>query len=415
MKENAVFRKVALDRLASPEQLDQLLPVANLRGWLGLGALAVLLIAGITWSIVGRVPQAVQGTGILIKSGGVLEVLPVAGGQITDVAVTVGEQVTEGQVVARLAQPEVSARLQEAKAALADLRARHKVLVEFGDKNMALQADDLARQRSAAEQSMASARKVAAWTARKISIQSRLVNDGLLLRQTLLDSREKRQTALERLSQGSSLLAQIAVKELELKNQRQEQIATSQTKIAELERSVDQLDRELQVKTQVVTPYTGRILEILTEQGTMVETGEPLMRLDLAGRTVKGLEAVIFVPSGFGKQIQVGMPVLIAPTTVKQEEYGQMVARVVSVSDFPATVRGMQRVLKNEKLVETLAGADAPYEVRADLIVDPNTPSQYRWSSSQGPPQRIRSGTLAAASVVVAYRRPIQLLLPVLR
>jgi HlyD family secretion protein len=72
-------------------------------------------------------------------------------------------------------------------------------------------------------------------------------------------------------------------------------------------------------------------------------------------------------------------------------------------------------VLKNEKLVETLAGSDAPYEVRADLLIDPTTPSQHRWSSSRGPSERIRSGTLATARIVVAYRRPIQLLLPVLK
>jgi HlyD family secretion protein len=92
-----------------------------------------------------------------------------------------------------------------------------------------------------------------------------------------------------------------------------------------------------------------------------------------------------------------------------------MMATVTSVSDFPATVKGMQRVLKNEKLVDALSQDDTPYEVHADLIVDPTTPSHYRWSSSQGPPQEIRSGTLASAQIAVDHRRPIQLLFPILR
>jgi HlyD family secretion protein len=414
MKENAVFRKVSLDRLSSPEQLDQLLPVTDPRGWVALSAIGVVLLAGLGWGIAGSIPQNVQGTGILIKSGGVLEVVPVVGGLITDVSVNVGDTVTEGQVVARMVQPEVSARLQQAKASLADLRERHKQLEAFGDRNMALQADNLSRQRAAVEQSISSAQAMVRWTSGKIRIQSRLVEKGLLLNQTLFDTREKQQQSVQQVGRGKSELAQIAVKELELRNLRQVAVAESATRIAEMERTVEQMTQELQTKTQIVMPHTGRILEILTEKGTMVEAGEPILRLDLAGRSVRALEAIIFVPSSQGKQIRPGMRVLIAPANVKKEEYGLMLARVTSVSDFPSTVKGMQRVLKNEKLVQALAGTDAPYEVRADLIVDPSTVSQYRWSSSKGPPERIRSGTLAQADIAVAHRRPIHLLLPIL-
>jgi len=92
-----------------------------------------------------------------------------------------------------------------------------------------------------------------------------------------------------------------------------------------------------------------------------------------------------------------------------------MLGRVTYVSDFPATSRGMRRVLKNDKLITGLAGSDAPYEVHADLLVDASTASKYKWSSSQGPPLRIQSGTLAVAHVTVASRRPIELVVPLLR
>jgi HlyD family secretion protein len=92
-----------------------------------------------------------------------------------------------------------------------------------------------------------------------------------------------------------------------------------------------------------------------------------------------------------------------------------MLARITYVSDFPATPRGMRRVLKNDKLVASLAGADAPYEVHADLLIDANTVSKYKWSSSLGPPLRIQSGTLASAQITVASRRPVEMVLPLLR
>jgi HlyD family secretion protein len=415
MKEQQIFRKVALDRLASPEQLDQLLPVTDRRGWIALAGLGTALVAALVWAVVGRIPQNVNGTGILIKSGGVLDVLPVASGLITDVAVSVGDSVLEGEVVARIAQPEVSARLRQAKALLAELRERHEQLVQFGDKNLMLQAENLARARAAVEQSIAGGRDVTRWSARKAKIQSRLVRQGILLKETLLETLQKQQAAAEQISRGKSELAQISVKELELRNQQKQHIAESQAKVADTDRLVQVTARELETRSRVVTPHTGRILEILVNQGMVAATGEPVMRLDLAGRTVRGLEAIIFVPSSQGKQVRVGMTVMIAPATAKKEEYGMMLARVTAVSDFPTTLKGMQRVLKNERLVDTLVGTDAPYEVRADLIVDPTTVSQYRWSSSKGPPEKIRSGTLASADIAVSYRRPIQLLLPLFR
>jgi HlyD family secretion protein len=411
----SVFRKVALDRLSSPEQLDQLLPVTDSRGWLALSAVGVVLFAALVWGLLGSLPQKISGTGILVKSGGVLEVTAMASGAITDVAVSVGDLVTEGQVVARMAQPELSARLQQAKASLADLRQQHKDRVAFGGKDLALQNANLAQQRAAVEQSISSAQNLERWTGEKILIQRRLVKDGLVLKQTLLETQERQHSALQRIGEGKSQLAQIAVKELELKDRQQEEVRSLEVKIGQAERTVEDLGRELRSKSEIASPYTGRILEVLAEQGTLAGTGEAILRLDLAGRAVKRLEAVIYVPSMHGKHIRVGMPVLIAPTTVKQEEFGMMRATVTSVSDFPATVRGMQRVLKNEKLVSGLSGSDAPYEVHADLIVDPRTPSQYAWSSSKGPPQQIASGTLASASIAVAYRRPIQLVLPIFR
>jgi HlyD family secretion protein len=92
-----------------------------------------------------------------------------------------------------------------------------------------------------------------------------------------------------------------------------------------------------------------------------------------------------------------------------------MLGKVTYVSDFPATSKGMRRVLKNEKLVNALSGSDAPYELHADLTFDPATMSHYHWTSAGGPPVRIQSGTLATANIEVHARRPIEMVLPLLR
>jgi len=412
---SGVFRKVSLDRLASPEQLDQLMRVTDARGWIALLAMAVVLLTATVWGVVGSIPQNVAGVGILIKSGGVFDVAPLAGGRVLDVAVKVGDLVTEGQVVARIEQTELRDHLQNLQATLANLREQHAQILAHGGRDLALQTTYLAKQRAALEQAIASSERSLAWYAEKIASQEKLVEEGLMTKQTLLTSRQQQDNERGKINDARSQLAQIEVKESELQIRRQQEIATSQTKIDDKARAIAEAERDVKTKTEVVAPHTGRILEIMTEQGAVVSKGEPILSLDLTGRAVKDLEGVFYVPSLHGKQVRAGMPILIAPSTVKQEEYGLMLGKVTYVSDFPATSKGMQRVLKNDKLVLGLAGQDAPYEVHADLTVDPDTPSHYRWSSSSGPPLRIQSGTLASGNITIGSKRPIEMVIPWVR
>ena len=59
-----IFRKVALDRLSSPEQLDKLLNVTSARAWLGLVAVALLLGAATVWGYLGSVTTKTGGQGV---------------------------------------------------------------------------------------------------------------------------------------------------------------------------------------------------------------------------------------------------------------------------------------------------------------------------------------------------------------
>lgn len=415
MQESRIFRKVSLDRLSSPEQLDQVMQVTTPKGWLALAAIAALLVTALAWGIVGTLSDKVGGRGILVKSGGVLEVVATASGRITDVAVEVGDSVTEGQVVAWVAQPEVFDQLQQAKANLATLRAEYRQAVGFTHNDAVLQRRSLAQQRSNLEQSIDATEESLRWLAERIETQAQLVQQGLMTRSTLLQTRQQYDQTTEKIRASRGELARLAVSQLEIENRVEETIRTGEREIEQLEREVAQLERDHDTASRIVSPYTGRILEMMTEQGKIVSRGEAILSLDLTGRAVQDLIAVIYVPSIHGKKIKPGMQIQIAPSTVRQEEFGMMLGKVTFVSSFPATPRGMGRVLKNEQLVMDLSGGDAPYEVHAELIVDPSTESRYRWSSSKGPPTLMQSGTLAMASVTVDTQRPIAVVIPLLR
>lgn len=415
MSESPVFRKVSLDRLSSPEQLDQLMQVTDPRGWIALAATGVILLTAIVWSVAGTVPETVSGSGMLMKTGGVFEVAPLSGGRVTDLSVGVGDTVHEGQAVARIAQPDLADKLQQARTALAELRAQQAELVKYGDHDLKLQTDYLAQQRTNLEQSIAAAEQSLRWTQDRLTSEQQLATKGLLTNATVLATRQQYEANRQRLSDSRGELTQIAAKLLALENQRRREVSDGAFKIQQQVAVAADVERQLDAASRVITPYTGRILEVMSGEGSLVAPGEPILNLDLTGNAVRRLEVVLFVASGEGKRIKPGMAIQVAPSTVRQEEFGLMLGRVTYVSDFPATAKGMQRILKNDRVVNELAGHDAPYEVHAELLVDPGTVSQYKWSSSKGPPIAIRSGTMATANIEVAARRPIEMVIPILK
>lgn len=66
--EHPLFRKKALEKLQSPEQLNQLLTVTSPQGWLALVMLGILLLAVALWGILGTIQASVSGSGVLIAS-----------------------------------------------------------------------------------------------------------------------------------------------------------------------------------------------------------------------------------------------------------------------------------------------------------------------------------------------------------
>lgn len=94
--ERQIFRKEALDRLSSPEQLDQLMQVTSPRGWIVLAALLLLLGGAVAWAALGSIPITAEGQGFLMRSRGVTPVLAHQNGIVASVPVKVGDKPNEG-------------------------------------------------------------------------------------------------------------------------------------------------------------------------------------------------------------------------------------------------------------------------------------------------------------------------------
>ncbi|MES1211506.1 MAG: NHLP bacteriocin system secretion protein, partial [Acidobacteriota bacterium] len=190
------------------------------------------------------------------------------------------------------------------------------------------------------------------------------------------------------------------------------ELETRERALRDLELETREFQAKLAENVQIVSAHAGRVLELLIDRGAVVNPGTPILSLEVMSEE---LVAVLFVPASAGKRVQPGMEVRVSPSTVKREEYGSMLGRVTGAASFPATQRGMNRLLGNEALVAKLLEAGPLIQVDVALEHDPATPTGYRWSSSRGPTLEISSGTLANGSVIVKEDRPISLVIPTLR
>jgi HlyD family secretion protein len=407
-----IFRKVALERLSSPEQLDQLMEVTSPGSWLALAGLGALLAAALTWGVFGTIPTEAAGEGILIRQGGVSNVVAAESGQVEEILVTVGDVIEKGQVVARVRQEELLRQIQDSRDKLADARAEYRELQNYAGRQGQLRGREVEQQRANLRQSIRAYEREVQLAQERIAAERDLLKDGLITKQTLLASEQRLNTAQDQLASARLELNGLDLKRLEAEQQVDQQVQGRATTIRDLEIELRERQARLVETARVIAPRSGRVLELLVDRGDVVNPGTAILNLEVMSEE---LMAVLFVPATAGKRIQRGMAARVAPSTVKREEYGSMLGTVVWVAEFPSTERGMTRLLGNEALVARLIEEGPPIQVNVALRRDPATPTGYRWSSSMGPNTKISSGTLAAGAIVVRRERPIGLLIPGLR
>ncbi|HZF09828.1 MAG TPA: NHLP bacteriocin system secretion protein [Thermoanaerobaculia bacterium] len=407
-----IFRKVALERLSSPEQLDQLMQVTNPQGWLALTGLCGLLVASLLWGVYGRIPTEVTGEGILLRHGGVSNVVSNGAGQVEEVLVAVGGVVQKGQVVARLRQDLLQRQIDDSLAKLSDLRAEQQAMKRSADEQKRLRQRDLAQQKSNLNGTIDTLENDIRLLEARRGAEKKLLDDGLITHQTYLDTEQKLNTDRDQLASKKLELNGLTLKDLEAQHQLDQELETRSNSINDLEQQIREDRAKLAENRVVISQYSGRVLELLAARGAVVSPGTPLLSVEVLSEE---LMAVLFVPAAEGKRIHAGLPARISPTTVKREEYGYILGQVQWTSDFPTSALAMTRLIGNEALVTKLMKEGPPIQIEVALDRDAATPTGYRWSSSRGPNLKISSGTLATGSVIVREQRPVSLVIPTVR
>jgi HlyD family secretion protein len=410
-----IFRKVALERLASPEQLDTLMEVTKPRSWVGLAGLGFLLLVTVVWGVAGSIPTNVDGQGILIRSGGVYDVFATGSGPVAEVLVSEGDLVSQGQVIARIEQSDLQTRIANAKAQLAEMESQHQDLTRFTQRDLSLSQESYLLQESKLQDTISFAEQRLKALQEQIANEETLLERGLITKQAALQTKQSLFSTKDQLEQAKTSLKQLKLNDLSSKNQKDQQVVRSRVGLNDQERSIKLLQEQLKEAAEVTSPYSGRVIEVKVRNGDIVNRGASIVSLQLADQAAGSLEAVIYVEAKDGKYIKPGMDVQLSPLSAPREDYGFLKGKVTYVSEFPSTREGMMKVLANSNLVTALSAGGAPFAVYASLIPKPEAPGGFEWSSPRGEQLIINSGTMCSVKVTVLERRPMDLVIPYLR
>src|SRR5947209_11922873 len=384
-----VFRAGALERAASPEQLDHLVAITRPFDWIAACVIFLALATALTWGVLGRIPTRTAGEGILISGGGrVVEAVSAVPGRVASLDVHVGDHVTQGQAIARMSQTDIEQRHQNAVEVYREREHDHADMTAKVKRELASKADNFAKLEQALNQVVSATDQRIEYLIQEVKNLEGLLSKGYTIRRNVEDRRRELTDAQQRKQDALNEVLKLRAQQSDLEMQREREVQDSEFRLNEARRQMEQLAGELGRNTQVVSPIEGRVLEVKVSPGSVLAVGTAVVSIESEGST---LEALVYIPGDQGKNVKPGMEVRLEPNSVKREEFGTMIGTVSTVSEFPITPQGMAAVLHNETLVSRFSRDGAPYAAVVRLEPDPGTVSGYRWAVGRGPAVRLTS------------------------
>ena len=361
------FRKEALKKLSSPDDLDRLMPVTDSRGWIALLAGGILLLSVVVWGFLGNIPVTVPGEGITMVSGSIDAIYLRTNGVLRQFTVKGGDVVQKGQVIGVVEQPELREAVETARSENEFLSQHQKERQAFLQKTIASLSE-------------------------RVDRLNALFKEGLVERALVTSASQDLMSAKN-----------------ELYGVEEKNAATG--------RHFDATQYNYNWQTVLVAPYTGKVTEVQYNNGDFVSAGRYLLLLeetDEKGNAPSGLLLYMYVSAGNAKQARKGMTVFVSPSTIAPEEYGHIIGDVVSVGDYPETTASIENDI-NESLAQKFTMAGPVYKIVVKLRRDASSYSGYLWTSGKGPKATITSGTICTGRINVENDRPIDLVIPVFK
>ncbi|BAY91190.1 MULTISPECIES: NHLP bacteriocin system secretion protein [unclassified Tolypothrix] len=327
-----VFRQASLERLSSPERLDQLMQVINPKDWLVLTVFSGLTFIGLIWSIFGRIPINVEGKGILIQPRQIVDFQSNITGQLKSLQAKHGQCVKKDEVLATIDPAELRQQLQLAKGKLEQLQTQATEALLVTSQRMQLEKNAIVASRATLEKRLQDARMLTpvlkakgldAIKEQQVNLQERLKDTQTLT--PILKDKELTALGQQRISIQQRLKdAQALVPILEKKLQKRRELAAAGAIATE---TILQVEQEYRQGLQSVDQLQAELKQLdVTETQTQQSYLQNLRSIG---------------------EIQVQMQQLVLESSKTEREY---LDNLRSISDIQAQIQELET--KEKRLVQ---------------------------------------------------------------
>lgn len=314
-----MFRKKPLEKLQTPDSLDQLLVNVSPRAVLVFGTLATVLAAVVVWSCVARIPISVSGHGILLKPRSIKTVQSSGSGVVTEVVTLVGERVSAGQVIVKVEQPELDRQLQQQISEFVALQEFHRKALDLARQRRDLELSLLDQNHKDNQESTRALKSLQdqfkghrAAQEQQLKSVATLVQDGLV-------SDSQRLSMAANLTDSEQRMLRLEQELASLEGQRK-QIELQRRKVAQdfeldahnrsqlmisVANGIRVTKERIYRQTAVRSRYDGRVLEVAASVGQVIgsaarvatlqiEPQRPFFRVELAEDAADGAFTLLY-------------------------------------------------------------------------------------------------------------------------
>lgn len=383
MNENPQISKKTVDRLEARESIQQPLFIERFRSWLVFIVLLALLSLLVLWAFLGKIPTEVQGRAVALSSTGTFLLRAKVAGTLHDIFVHEGDTVKEGDPLLKIFNPDIKALLTHT---VSEKFKHAQLLTELGLLNHTYE------------------------------INEELYKKGLIAKIVVQDSRAKLLDKQIEIQASDAALAKLLNDLINASSAPPDRVRALFNDIVGNQkiRDLATVEDDLSV---VHSPDAGKILEVFAHINEPLNRKDPLVWIEFPRQGANSEVFYSAVSADITGRVRPGMRVLIEPYNVNPQEYGSIIGKVKEVYPFPVSKAELMRWLENEQIVDYLIGKDKAVvtHVTVEPVLDQRTKSGFKWTSANGPPYTIPTGTVANLKLVIDEQPPISYLIPLWR
>src|SRR5579862_2495397 len=273
--DTSIFRKASLARLSSPEQLDTIMQVTGAKRWLALAGMFLILGVAVVWGYRGTIDTKVGGSGVIVRTGTVLNIVTGGSGLVTGINVNLGDRVTANEVVAKVSVGGLD-KVRMARAALEEARSQRARDLVLRRQGAHLQEEALGRDEANAQREILELGEQVRITSEQIAVDNQLLSKGLITRQQTLQDQQKLVEIKGQMETLRAKIKRIEADQYTARTDPERYDEEVRARIAEQERDLAMLEHQMASQSSVVSPYDGQVIEMKAVPGSLVAAGNPI-------------------------------------------------------------------------------------------------------------------------------------------